>query len=114
MNHAIHIAAVTQLRHDTSGRVYYQKKLAEGKTPKEAIRSLKRRISDAIYKSHIVDTARTHELTRVAPGRTPKNDSASCVAGLHPEHRLFGASHFPDSTPTVHSDAPATARETTT
>ncbi len=59
LNHAIHIAAVTQLRHDTMGRVYYQKKIAEGKTPKEAIRALKRRISDAIYKSLIADAAKT-------------------------------------------------------
>jgi transposase len=58
LNHAIHIAAVTQLRHDTNGRIYFDKKVAEGKTPKEAIRVLKRRISDAIYKSLITDTAR--------------------------------------------------------
>ncbi len=59
LNHAIHIAAVTQLRHDTIGRTYYHKKIAEGKTPKEAIRALKRRISDAVYKNLIADTART-------------------------------------------------------
>jgi len=58
LNHAIHIAAVTQLQHDTTGRVYFDKKIAEGKTPKEAIRALKRRISDAVYKSLITDTAR--------------------------------------------------------
>jgi transposase len=59
LNHAIHIAAVTQLRHDTNGRIYYDKKIAEGKTPKEAIRALKRRISDAIYRALIADTRRT-------------------------------------------------------
>jgi transposase len=59
LNHAIHIAAVTQLRHDTIGRVYFDKKIAEGKTPKEAIRALKRRISDAIYRALIADTRRT-------------------------------------------------------
>jgi len=59
LNHAIHIAAVTQLRHDTNGRIYYDKKIAEGKTPKEGIRALKRRISDAVYKSLIADTRRT-------------------------------------------------------
>ena len=55
LNHAIHIAAVTQLRHDTIGRTYYDKKIAEGKTPKEAIRALKRRISDAVYQRLIAD-----------------------------------------------------------
>jgi len=59
LNHAIHIAAVTQLRHDTNGRTYYDKKIAEGKTPKEAIRALKRRISDAVYKNLIADVAKT-------------------------------------------------------
>ena len=59
MNHAIHIAAVTQLRYDTNGRVYYDKKIAEGKTPKEAIRALKQRISDAVYKSLTADAATT-------------------------------------------------------
>ena len=59
LNHAVHIAAVTQLRHDTNGRTYYDKKIAEGKTPKEAIRALKRRISDAVYKNLIADAART-------------------------------------------------------
>jgi len=58
LNHAIHIAAVTQLRHDTNGRIYYDKKIAEGKTPKEAIRALKRRISDAVYRRLTADTDR--------------------------------------------------------
>jgi transposase len=49
LNHALHIAAVTQVRNDTPGRAYYLRKQAEGKTKKEAMRSLKRRISDAIY-----------------------------------------------------------------
>jgi transposase len=50
LNHAIHMAAVTQIRNRHSdGRAYYDKKLAEGKTPKEATRALKRRISDAIF-----------------------------------------------------------------
>lgn len=50
LNHAIHIAAVVQSRCPGEGRVYYGRKIAEGKTPKEAIRALKRRISDRIYR----------------------------------------------------------------
>ena len=56
MNHAIHIAAVTQLRHDTNGRAYFDKKIAKGKTPKEAIRALKRRISDAVCRRLVADS----------------------------------------------------------
>ena len=58
LNHAIHIAAVTQLRHDTRGRTYYNKKIAEGKTNKEALRALKRRISDAVYRQLVADAQR--------------------------------------------------------
>ncbi len=39
LNHAIHMAAVTQIRFPTSGRVYYDRKQAEGKTKKEALRA---------------------------------------------------------------------------
>jgi len=56
LNHALHIAAVVQIRHDSPGRDYHQRKLEEGKTPKEALRALKRRISDAVYKKLIADT----------------------------------------------------------
>ncbi len=55
LNHAIHMAAVTQIRHDTPGRVYYNRKQAEGKTKKEALRALKRRVSDVVYQRLITD-----------------------------------------------------------
>jgi transposase len=58
MNHMIHIAAVTQLRLNGAGRAYYRRKRAEGKKPLEAIRCLKRRISDAIYRQLLADAAR--------------------------------------------------------
>jgi len=44
------MAAITQVRQPHSqGRAYYDKKLAEGKTHKEALRSLKRQVSDAVF-----------------------------------------------------------------
>jgi hypothetical protein len=55
MNHMIHIAAISQIRLDTDGRTYYRRKRAEGKKPLEAIRCLKRRISDAIYRQLLTD-----------------------------------------------------------
>jgi transposase len=58
LNHALHIAAVTQAAHDTPGRAYYLRKQAEGKTKKEALRALKRRISDAVYRQLLTDTLR--------------------------------------------------------
>jgi transposase len=55
LNHALHMAAVTQVRNDTPGRAYYLRKQAEGKTRKEAMRALKRRISDAVYQRLAAD-----------------------------------------------------------
>ncbi len=55
LNHAIHMAAVTQIRFDTPGRVYYDRKIAEGKTKKEALRALKRRVSDAVYRKRVTN-----------------------------------------------------------
>ena len=50
LNHAIHIVALGQIGHDTPGRAYYLAKQAAGKSRKEAMRCLKRRISDAVYR----------------------------------------------------------------
>jgi transposase len=58
VNYALHMAAVTQIRNDTPGRVYFDRKLAEGKTKKEALRALKRRISDAVYRQMLLDLDR--------------------------------------------------------
>ena len=66
MNHMIHIAAISQIRLDTDGRAYYRRKRAEGKKPLEAIRCLKRRISDAIYRQLLADAA-----TQRRPGTGP-------------------------------------------
>jgi transposase len=56
LNHALHMAAITQLRNPgTQGRIYFERKLAEGKTKKEAIRSLKRQISNSVYRQLLLD-----------------------------------------------------------
>jgi len=55
INHMLHIAAATQARFDTEGRAYYRRKLAVGKTRMEAMRCLKRRISDAVYRQLLAD-----------------------------------------------------------
>ena len=62
LNHAIHMAAVTQVGHDTPGRAYYLRKQAEGKSRKEAMRALKRRISDAVYQRLVADTRADHDV----------------------------------------------------
>ncbi|MET8311920.1 hypothetical protein [Micromonospora sp. NPDC005173] len=64
--------AIVQLRHDTEGRAYYRRKLAAGKTPMEAMRCLKRRLSDVVYKQMIKDAT----AARTGPGRTRGGDSS--------------------------------------
>jgi transposase len=59
LNSAIHMAAVTQLRHKHSdGRAYFDRKVAEGKTNREALRSLKRHVSNAVYRQLLADANR--------------------------------------------------------
>ena len=99
LNHAIHMAAVTQIRYQHSkGRACYDKKLAEGKTSKEALRALKRQVSDAIYQRLKADARRA----AAGPGGHLGNDSVASVAGLHPADRLFGQA-TPGPAPTLRS-----------
>ena len=58
LNHALHLAAICQIRQPHSdGRAYFDRKLAEGKTKKDAVRSLKRHISNAVYRQLLIDAA---------------------------------------------------------
>jgi transposase len=56
LNYALHMVAVCQARSDARSGAYYRKKMDEGKTRKEALRCLKRRVSDAIFRSLLADS----------------------------------------------------------
>lgn len=58
LNHALHIVALAHKRYDPRGRAYYARKLAAGKGSKGALRCLKRRLSDAVFR-HLVDNGAT-------------------------------------------------------
>jgi hypothetical protein len=91
LNHAIHMAAVTQVSHRHSeGRACYDKKTGEGKTPKEALRSLKRRVSDAVFACLQADAARAAASAGEDPGGQTGNGSVPGAVGPHPARRLFG------------------------
>ena len=60
LNHVLHVAAICQLRHPGEGRAYYDRKITEGKSTKDAIRALKRRISDRVYQHLTADAQRAH------------------------------------------------------
>ncbi len=58
LNQVMHMIAVCQARSDTRGGAYHRKKLAEGKSRREAMRCLKRRVSDAVYGALVADSGR--------------------------------------------------------
>lgn len=59
LNHALHLAAICQIRQPHSeGRAYFDRKIAEGKTKKEAVRALKRQVSNAVYRQLLIDADR--------------------------------------------------------
>ena len=80
INRTLHIMAVVQLRNPTEGRAYYDRKVAAGKTPMEAMRCLKRRLSDIVYHQMVID-ART---ARTDPGGHSGTTLQSSVTGLTP------------------------------
>jgi transposase len=78
INRVLHIMATVQLRHPTEGRAYFDRKKATGKSSMEAMRCLKRRLSDLVFTTMIED------LTRAAgtgPGGQTSNDSDSSATG---------------------------------
>jgi len=56
LNYALHMVATCQARSDDQGGAYYRKKIAEGKSRKEALRCLKRRVCDAVFRSLSADS----------------------------------------------------------
>ena len=102
LNHVLYMAAFVQLRHDTEGRAYYRRKLAAGKTPMEAMRCLKRRLSDVVYRQLVTEAARREREVEAGPGGHRGATLTSSAADLTPH---VGTSDQPQPGP-----APATLR----
>jgi transposase len=73
--------ARVQLRNPTAGRAYYERKKADGKAPMEAMRCVKRRLSDIVYQQMLNDVVRA---TGTGPGGQRGHDSDSSATGSHP------------------------------
>jgi hypothetical protein len=80
LNHVLCMAGIVQLRNDTAGRAYYRRKLAAGKTSMEAMRCLRRRLSDAVYRQLAADAQE-----EASPGGHPGASLTSSAAGLSPD-----------------------------
>jgi transposase len=81
LNCCLHTMALTQIRHDGPGRDYYLRKRAAGKGHKEAMRCLKRRLSDVVYRRLCRDAA-TQQAT--SPGGHSGATTQSSAAGSTP------------------------------
>jgi transposase len=89
INRVLHIMATVQLRNPTEGRAYFDRKTASGKSNMEAMRSLKRRLSDIVYR-HMVSDAVMHAVT--GPGGHRGTTTDSSVTDSHP---IAGSSDKP-------------------
>ena len=91
INRVLHIMATVQLRNPGEGRAYYDRRKAEGKTSMEAMRALKRRLSNIVYKTMLDDTITQPAAgARTGPGGQRGSDSDSSATGSQPQHRHFG------------------------
>jgi len=97
VNHMLHIAAISQIRCDTPGRAYYRRKIAAGKTPLEALRCLKRRISDAVYRQLLADARRAEHSNQAGAGETGPGGHcrASLTSSAADSHLLIDTSDQP-------------------
>jgi hypothetical protein len=101
-----------QIRHDTEGRAYYRRKLAESKTPMEALRCLKRRLSDVVYRQLVADAEATNvdagTNVEAGPGGHSGASSQSSAADLSTP--VIGSSDQPlpgPADPTLPTNRPA-------
>lgn len=66
LNRVLYTIAITQIRSDTEGRAYYDPKRAAGKTGREALRCLKRKLSDQVFKTMLRDAEPAVEVVDAA------------------------------------------------
>ncbi|MEN3615844.1 transposase [Plantactinospora sp. ZYX-F-223] len=82
INRTLHIMALVQLRNRTQGRAYFDAKKAAGKTSMEAMRALKRRLSNVVYARMIEDRERRQV---AGPGGHSGTTLQSSVTDLTPD-----------------------------
>ena len=86
INRVLHIMATVQLRNPTEGRAYFDRKKATGKTSMEAMRALKRRLSDVVYRQMLADAKQIE----TSPGGHTGATLTSSAADPNPHSRHFG------------------------
>jgi transposase len=108
INHVLYMAGIVQLRNDTPGRGYYRRRVAEGKTSMEAMRCLRRRLSDVVYRQLAAD-AQARATGQTGPGGHSGATLSSSAAGLLP---VTGTSDQPLPGPAPTTLPPPPAKRT--
>jgi transposase len=103
INRTLHIMATVQLRNPSEGRDYYDRKKAAGKTSMEAMRCLKRRLSDIAYRHMVNDAVRS----MTGPGGHPGATTQSSATGSHPHTGSSNKSLPGPATAEPRTDLPA-------
>ena len=103
INRALHVMAIVQLRNQTEGRAYFDRRKAAGKTSMEAMRSLKRRLSDIVYRTMIADAIAAW----AGPGGQRGNDSDASAAGPTPHTGTSEKPQHGHATPSLRPALPA-------
>jgi transposase len=100
LNHLLHVIALSNKRYDEHGREYYARKLAAGKGKRGAMRCLKRRLSDAVFRALIHDL----QAAEVAgpgghSGATAKSSAADRSPMISTSDKSLPEPAEPDATP---------------
>jgi transposase len=71
LNAALHRIAVTQLQQHGAGWTYVARRMAAGNTKTEAIRALRRRLSDEVYRRLLADALPSRPQAQTSGGHDP-------------------------------------------
>ena len=86
INRVLHIMAVVQLRNQTRGRAYFDRRRAGGMPSMMAMRALKRRLSNVVFARMLADQKRRE----AGPGGQRGTTAYSSVTSPDPGNRPFG------------------------
>jgi transposase len=100
LNHALHVIAMAHKRYDQRGSDYYARKLADGKGKKGALRCLKRRLSDVIFRI-LTDERMSREVAgpEGQSGATTKSCATDRTPMVSTSEKPLTGPAAPDATP---------------
>jgi transposase len=114
INHVLYMAGIVQLRNDTEGRAYYRRRLQQSKTSMEAMRCLRRRLSDVVYRQLVADAARKQAGPGGHSGAALKSSAADLTPDIGSSDKPLPGPALPRLLPAVTAGKPASPGITAT